>query len=327
MDLTTIVYAIIIALYVVIASITILALVGKVEIKPSYMKVLFTKVILGIIGGFMYLFYSTGAVSFNKNPSDVYVYDRTGQATSFSIFQGDTTIAEINPPDKHEFKNVIRNYEKDENKMYILGNDSTYLGYINISGAEESGFINIENKLHLGLYYSQNKEKPGYANLAVDFLIEVLEKSNNAPELADAVKGLYNVVKSINKPENFKLLLKNMKIYLTPPSKYYEIAETFRVYYSATNTDRDKKNLGALRNYLQYVINNPKSIRSTDEAVRAKNSTMITNIMFYVNQLKYRYGVLADPEKINRELENYNTDNLQIVLESLPQVDIDELDA
>ncbi len=327
MNFTVIIYSIIIALYVVIATITILALIGKVEIKSSYMKVLFTKVILGIIGGFTYLFYSSGEVSFSKDPSEIYAYDKTGTSTSFIVYQGDSSVASINQPGREEFINVLRNYIKDENKMYILDQDSVYLGYINIDGGNEEGFISLENKLHLGLYYSQNKEIPGYGNLAVEYLIEILREHASAPEEADAVRGLYSVITSINKPENFKLLLSKMRIYLSPPSKYYEIAEAFRVYYSATNTDRTKKNLGALRNYLLYFVNTPESLNSDNPAVRKKHNNMIENIYFYVRLLKNSYPQLPDADEMKSELEDYNINRIQTLIESLPVIKTEELDS
>ena len=227
MNFTTIVYLIIIVLYVIIATITILALVGKVEIKPSYMRVLFAKVILGIVGGFTFLFYGAESIKI-EGASDIFAMEKFGKFTSFSVSQGDSVVAEIKLPEKFAFKNIVRKSEKVDNKLHILTEDSVYLGYVDISELDGNSSLTVENKLHLGLYYSQNNSVPGYSNLGVKYLIEVLKESADPPQLAAGVRGLYNVVGNMSKPENFKLLLKNMKIYLSPPSKYYEIAETFQ---------------------------------------------------------------------------------------------------
>ena len=308
---------IIVAAFLVITVITILGLIQKISISPGYMKVLFTKMVLGFVGAGFFIFYQGNNVTVEPHDANLVCFNDIGETESLVVQKGGKTILNISGKPENDFRNIERKVILAGDSIFVTTARGFVLGYLNAESAQmqASAQLTTEMRLHLGLYYAGNKIEAGFGQYAVQYLTAVLrDAESKEAHRVQAVRGLYHVVNYIRQPEDFKLLIRGLRDLLQFPAKYYEIAETYRIYAEKTETQRDEKFMGALRNYMKYLVKD-ESLQGGDKLKQIKD-----NMRYYVRILRWRNDYLRmNSEQVDKDINNLKRDRLKIHYENLPQ--------
>jgi len=315
---------IIVAAFLAITVITILGLIQKIQIKPGYMKILFTKMVLGFVAAGFFIFYQGNNVRVEPQEPPRVCLNDVGETTGLTVQKGGEIVLKLPERPEKDFRNIERKVVAAGDSIFVTTARGFVLGYVNSDAAHVSTAEHLtpEMRLHLGLYYASNRSEAGFGQYAVHYLTFVLrDPESKEAQRVKAVRGLYNVVKYIRSTDDFKLLINSLRDLLQFPAKYYEIAETYRIYAEKTESDRDEKFMGALRNYMKYMVKD-ETLQSGDKLKRIKD-----NMRYYVGILRWRNDYLKmNAGEIEKDIKNFKRDRLKIHYENLPEPDLDRLE-
>ncbi len=261
---------IIVAAFAVTFAITILSLIGKVQIEDAYKKKLFNALILEIVSAGFFLFYEGLKAPHHifTRPEKVYAFAENGSPVELTLFSDDSAkpIKRFPKISQNAFKNILRGAVVNQNKLYLTtGTEPIYLGYV-ADAREKLGpqLLPPKAALYLGQHLSEmvsGKRRAPFQ--AVRYLLMVLRDSTGgAEEKAIASQKLVFLVKYIKSAQDFDLLIQRIQTYRAEDyNRYFELAETYLEYAKLSGLSRemrDEKHKLALENYL-LLLSTPES--------------------------------------------------------------------
>lgn len=252
----------VVTLFGLTAIVTLLSLIGKLQIDPGYQKKLFNSLILEIVAAGFFLFYEAYSQSHEIEtvPAEFYAFSLQGEPISLRLSTagaGDTLKLIPRPP-ADAFRDRKRVARIENGNLIITTADSAVaLGYVE-NARDSLSFLLMPAKtaLYLGMYlseYEDGERRKPYE--AVKYLFHVL----NLPDATDetkslAVNKLQLLLSYITRSQDFDMLVEHIKKYRTQDYlRYYEVAQTYLRYGKLSIELQPKQHRRALEYYLRYL--------------------------------------------------------------------------
>lgn len=322
MGLAHYLFWIVVSLFVVIFVVTLLGLTGRISIPPLYLKILFTKVVVGIVGALFFLFYQLFGLEFV--PQKVYPFDSRGEPTSLEVRMQllEYPVKKFDALSTEEYKPVQRSARVEKNKLYVTTKDGHYyLGYVDAPKQELSRqLMDTRTALALGLHLSEKENgQRRDPDQAATYLLQALtteeESSDNVKRRA--VIGLHYLLQYLDVNE-FRFLISKINQYREGHNRDVELGDTYMVYARKERQNTQEKYKAALRYYLRFL----SSPASASDELSAKRESVIRNtktIMdIYLSRVEY---IRSEKQHILQAIEANNHAALLAYSNNIPLPD------
>ncbi len=282
---------------------TLCGLVGKVQIKDGYLKVLVTMGIIEVLTLAIFIVRSS-FTEFGFNPSiegtKVYLFNEQGEPLPPTVLKLGGEVKQTFNEEPPAFQ-VRRTTVLDNDQLQVTSQSGATLGTLGIRDLSEKysdPLTSPSKHLDLGLHYAEEVEQDGKSGRrdgpnAVKHLLRVLRSSHeNTSDHKDASVQLFYLKEKLTTCQDFELLAKVMAEHQDAPAHFKELGDVY--FAMATHLrNQDAGSVGwarqeSLRNYLLFLAAANTAVDNDAMAQTRSNSELLRNILFQPSEEPYR---------------------------------------
>ncbi|WP_419937398.1 hypothetical protein [Candidatus Palauibacter sp.] len=257
--------------FVLTMIVTILALVGILNVRETYLKRLFAVLVVEMVGAGFFLFYQSFGreldAGFDPEPSsEVYLFDRLGEPFESVLLTGEDTVKAFPGIDRDALRDVVRSIDVDGDNLVIRSREGVLLGRVpEAADAIGTAFFTPEQLLALGLHYAECAVREEGACVsrrsapqAVDYLLKAIAAGAETSVQESAATQLVFLLGYINQCSDFRQLADAITRTRMPPRRYHELGEIYLASSRSLGVEGDsdrrlEARKAALKYYLAYL--------------------------------------------------------------------------
>ena len=235
--------------------VTLLGIVGVVEIRETYLNRLFKVLVVEVIIAGLFLFYEYvpggPQIALEPPPSgEVYLFDSQGEPLGATLMADQDTIRDFPVIPSEVLNNVARDVEVDGVDL-VIRTESTSVDLGRVRDARARLGIRLmtpEQLLGLGLHYAECRSTTENgcvgrrsAPQAVDYLVRALSAGPLVSVHELAAEQLFFLSDYVTRCSDFRLMLDAISSSRSPPKRYHELAETYLAFSRSDQVGGDSR--------------------------------------------------------------------------------------